>query len=59
MRIKLEKDNSTYRADCLDIPGSPPIGLGITKEEAIADLFINIQQYNLWQYIDLKNIFIC
>ena len=29
----------SYRADCLDCPGTPPVGLGRTKVEALAALF--------------------
>lgn len=39
MKIKIEKSQDHYRADCLDLPGSPPVGLGETKEMAIACLF--------------------
>jgi hypothetical protein len=28
-----------YQADCQDCPGSPPVGYGKTKEEAVAALF--------------------
>lgn len=40
MKIKLEKQKKGYyTADCLDLPGSPPIGTGKTKELAMACLF--------------------
>ena len=38
MKIKLEKDADGYRADCLDLPGSPPVGRGSTEVEAMANL---------------------
>lgn len=39
MNIKLEFSVDHWRADCLDLPGSPPVGLGETKEMAVACLF--------------------
>lgn len=39
MKIKLEKQKGYYTADCLDLPGSPPVGNGKTKELAMACLF--------------------
>lgn len=42
MRIEIEKSGDTYRADCKDLPGMPPVGEGKTKEEAVASLFYRI-----------------
>jgi hypothetical protein len=39
MKINIEKSEDHYRADCKDLPGSPPVGLGETPEMAIACLF--------------------
>jgi hypothetical protein len=39
MNIKIEKSSGGYRADCLDLSGSPPVGTGKTKEMAVACLF--------------------
>jgi hypothetical protein len=33
-----EMDNGTWRADCIDLPGSPPIGTGRNKYEAVGSL---------------------
>lgn len=44
MRINITKHKAPktrqvyYRADCLDLPGSPPIGLGKTETDALAHL---------------------
>lgn len=38
MKIKIKKCSDHYRADCLDLPGSPPVGLGETAELAMAHL---------------------
>lgn len=39
MRYKIEKQSDHYRADCLDMPGSPPVGIGATEAEAVIHLF--------------------
>lgn len=38
MRIQIEKASDHYRADCLDLPGTPPVGIGRTPELALAEL---------------------
>ena len=38
MKFKIEKCSDHYRADCLDLPGSPPVGLGSSPEMAMACL---------------------
>lgn len=39
MKINIEKSEDHYRADCKDLPGCPPVGLGNTPEEAVVCLF--------------------
>ena len=39
MNIKIIKVDGGFQADCKDCPGSPPVGCGKTKEEAVAALF--------------------
>jgi len=39
MKIQVDKQSDHYRADLLDAPGSPPVGLGATPEMAVACLF--------------------
>lgn len=48
MKIKLEETSKGWRADCLDLPGSPPCGDGLTKEMAIAALFFQIAHEPQW-----------
>jgi hypothetical protein len=38
MQIQIEKTQSGYRADCLNLPGSPPVGIGLTEAMAVAQL---------------------
>lgn len=51
MKIKLTKIKHYYRADCLDVPGTPPIGIGNKKHEAMANLFLNLIYSDLTKYI--------
>ena len=46
MKIKIEKSDDCYRADCLDCPGSPPVGMGRTKLEALASLFYSLKFFS-------------
>ena len=46
MKIKIEKSGKGYRADFIELPGSPTVGQGKTKEEAVVSLFIR-QKDNL------------
>jgi len=40
MNIKIDQVNEHYyRADCLDLPGTPPCGTGNSPEMAVACLF--------------------
>ena len=42
MNIEIAVYNDVYRADCLDLPGTPPVGTGETEAEAVASLFQNL-----------------
>ncbi len=42
MLINITKNDDGFEADCLDLPGSPPVGRAKTKEGAVASLFIRI-----------------
>lgn len=45
MKIKLTQySTNSWFADCLDVAGSPPVGVGDTKEEAIACLWRDLYQ---------------
>ena len=46
MKIQIEKSKDHYRADCLDCSGTPPVGLGITPEMAVACLFYRMMFEN-------------
>lgn len=55
MKIKLEKLSKGWRADCLDLPGSPPCGDGKTKDMAIAALFYSLIKEGTWtKYLKLN-----
>ncbi len=66
MKYKIEKFKDHYRADCIDLPGSPPVGLGSTETEAAIHLFTRLiiesksrATLTDWlQYIDNKEIII-
>ena len=46
-----------YRADLLDLPGSPPTGIGSSPEEAVASLFrIIIHPTERYQWLDCINL---
>lgn len=58
MKITLEKIKDGWRADCKDLPGSPPCGDATTKEMAIAHLFYRLLNDSLtdWRpYIKFDN----
>ncbi|MDE2468672.1 MAG: hypothetical protein KGL35_08005 [Bradyrhizobium sp.] len=42
MHIELRKTGDTWRADCKDLPGSPPVGVGETEAVAVAHLFYRL-----------------
>lgn len=39
MIIDIVQAGDGYRADCKSLPGSPPVGVGKTKEAALCHLF--------------------
>lgn len=39
MRIEVSQSEDHWRADCLNLSGSPPVGLGDSPEMAVACLF--------------------
>lgn len=39
MTIELEKTRIGWRADWAELPGTPRVGVGTTRESAVADLF--------------------
>ena len=53
MKIKISKLAHYYTADCLDLPGSPKLGFGKTKREAVAKLFLIIFKNNYAFTIDM------
>lgn len=42
MNIEITQSVDHYRADCKNLPGTPPVGLGDTPEMAVAALFWHI-----------------
>lgn len=38
MKITVIQSGSVYRADCVELPGSPPIGIGDTDKDAVISL---------------------
>lgn len=57
MKIKIDKiANGHYKADCLDIPGSPRIGVGKTKKDAVANLFIILYSDKYIDKIDMNRV---
>jgi hypothetical protein len=42
MNIEITKSADHYRADCKDLPGSPPVGTGDTPELAMACLMWHV-----------------
>lgn len=58
MKIKIEKSGDSIIADMIELPGTPPIGRGVTETEAIARLFWSILlEQNTWlKYLDLNSM---
>ena len=56
MRILLTKKNKMWYADCLDIPGSPYVGIHPKKYKAIALLFIYAIEHNHTHFINLDTL---
>ena len=44
MKIQIEKSLNGFRADFIELPGSPRVGDGETEADAIATLFIRNQE---------------
>jgi hypothetical protein len=43
MKISIQKISKNYYiADCIELPGAPPIGQGKTKDEAVKILLLRI-----------------
>lgn len=55
MKIQIEKSKDHFRADCLDLPGTPPVGLGETPEMAVSCLFYRMMFENAGGYRDPHN----
>lgn len=58
MKIKIERFGKGYKADFIELCGSPICGTGKTKEEAVASLFIrqykNLEKLNM-DYLEINN----
>ena len=52
MKIKVEKVKGGFRADFIELPGSPLVGDGPTEAEAIATLFI--RNKDNFHYLDFN-----
>lgn len=57
MHIELEHSRDGWRADCKELPGTPPVGIAETKERAVAMLFATLileahASYPLDQWVD-------
>lgn len=58
MKIEIVQSCDGFRADCLDLPGTPPVGIGSTPIEAVESLFRRMSTNELpggrnwWGYID-------
>lgn len=46
LKVKFEKDGVQIRADARALPGTPPVGRGNTRAEALYDLFAKI----IWEW---------
>lgn len=54
-KVKQNKKVIGFNADFIELPGSPAIGTGKTKEEAVATLFIrNLNSLNSLNMATLK-----
>lgn len=57
MKINIEKEGKLFRADFVELPGSPSIGNGETEAFAVATLFIrnleNLKRLNL-DYLEIN-----
>ncbi len=46
---RVDFSRGRYCADCKDCPGSPPVGYGRTKAEAIGNLVIGLSLDKVWE----------
>lgn len=51
MKIKLEVDGVGWRADMVEMSGSPPCGVGKKKEEAVANLFCALASCRMIEWV--------
>jgi hypothetical protein len=56
MKIEIRKLEFYHQADLLDMPGSPPLGIGYTGEMAIVNLFQNILLDETYREILIRKI---
>jgi len=62
MKIKIVDncgpDHVQYIADCIELPGSPPTGIGFDETEAIFNLMIALMSspMNWLQYVENSNL---
>lgn len=53
MNIEIKKCDNVYIADITGLPGSPPVGKGKTKFDALCELFFLITHHPYFiQYMD-------
>jgi hypothetical protein len=48
MKVKITEFEGVYRADCLDLPGMPPVGVGMNKYEAMGSLVFALRHDMTW-----------
>ena len=46
LTIKLQQTGGLWQADIQQMPGTPPVGSGQTKEQAVAHLFVLLSYSN-------------
>lgn len=58
MTIRITKSGKIFTAECIDLPGSPPVGRNKDKEKAILYLFKYLLfEYETWgQYLNLSEV---
>lgn len=57
MNIEVKKHGKGhYRADCLDLPGSPRVGFGMSSAMAMAHLMVCMIKDKQIEYIPTDNI---
>lgn len=59
MKIEIEEFKNGFKADFIELSGSPQCGTGKTKEEAVATLFIrqakNLGRLNM-DYLEINGV---